>query len=282
MDGNFHSENSSAARLVGGSARGGEPAELAARLEAAWTARSPLQPFSESGLLATPEEAYATQQAWAALRARAGDVRVGRKIGLTSVGMQRQMGVSEPDYGELWRSRQASVEGGQAMFEHDQFLQPRVEGEVAFLIGADLDGPGLTAEDVRNAAIAAAPAIEIVDSRIADWRIKLVDTIADNASFGAFALGEWSERLLGADLEATVFELTREGEMLVREPGSAVLGSPLHATAWLADKLGSFGQRITVGDIVLSGSFGPAVPAVPGDRFTLSTAGEPTLTVSFR
>jgi 2-keto-4-pentenoate hydratase len=255
--------------------------ELATRLENAWTGRVPLEPFSEAGLLASPEEAYGAQQAWAALRAQAGETRVGRKIGLTSAGMQRQMGVSEPDYGELWGSRQAHVEGGEATFEHRQFLQPRVEGEVAFLIGADLDGPGVTPEDVLGAAVAAAPAVEIVDSRIADWRIKLVDTIADNASFGGFALGEWSERLLGSDLQTAVFELTREAETLVREPGSAVLGSPLHATAWLADKLTSFGQGIKAGDIVLSGSFGPAVPAVPGDRFTLRTAGEPPLSVSF-
>ena len=228
MDGNFHSTGSSPARLAGEAARatgaraangGANHEELAASLEAAWTGRVPLQPFSEAGLLATPEEAYATQQAWAALRARAGDARVGRKIGLTSAGMQRQMGVSEPDYGELWGSRQAHVERGDATFEHRQFLQPRVEGEVAFLIGADLDGSGVTPEDVRNAAVAAAPAIEIVDSRIADWRIKLVDTIADNASFGGFALGEWSERLLGSDLQTAVFELTREAVTLVREPG---------------------------------------------------------------
>jgi len=255
--------------------------QLAAELETAWDQRVAVEPFSERGLLTTPVDAYATQQAWAALRTANGDARVGRKIGLTSAGMQTQMGVSEPDYGELWRSRQAEVHEGTAMFDHARFLQPRVEGEVAFLMGADLDGPGVTPAGVRAAATAAALAVEIVDSRIADWRIRLVDTIADNASFGGFALGSWSERLLQADLKSSMFELRQGGDIVVREAGAAVLGSPLHAVAWLADKLSSLGHGIRAGDIVLSGSFGGAVAAVRGDAFTLSTAREPSLTVRF-
>jgi 2-keto-4-pentenoate hydratase len=255
--------------------------QLAAELETAWSDRVAVEPFSERGLLTTPVDAYATQQAWAALRAADGDARVGRKIGLTSPGMQKQMGVSEPDYGELWSSRQAEVHEGTATFDHVRFLQPRVEGEVAFLMGADLDGPGVTPDGVRAAATAAARAVEIVDSRIADWRIRLVDTIADNASFGGFALGSWSERLLEADLKSAMFELRQGDDVVVCEAGSAVLGSPLHAVAWLADKLSSLGQGIRAGDIVLSGSFGGAVPAVRGDAFTLNTAGEPSLAVRF-
>jgi 2-keto-4-pentenoate hydratase len=254
---------------------------LAAELETAWDQRVAVEPFSERGLLTTPVDAYATQQAWAALRTANGDARVGRKIGLTSPGMQTQMNVSEPDYGELWRSRQAEVHEGTAKFDHARFLQPRVEGEVAFLMGADLDGPGVTPDGVRAAARAAALAVEIVDSRIADWRIRLVDTIADNASFGGFALGSWSERLLEADLKSTMFELRQGGDVVVREAGSAVLRSPLHAVAWLADKLSSLGHGIRAGDIVLSGSFGGAVAAARGDGFTLSTEGEPSLTVRF-
>lgn len=257
------------------------PADLAARLEAAWCERIPIEPFGEAGLLASPVEAYATQQAWAALRSSGGETTVGRKIGLTSPGMQRQMGVDEPDYGDLWSSRQATVADGDATFAHGVFLQPRVEGEVAFLIGADLAGPGVTPEAVRAAALAAAPAVEVVDSRIAGWRIRLVDTIADNASYGGFALGPWSERLLAADLAATTFELALGGETVVRETGSAVLGSPLNAVAWLADKLASLGSGIRAGDIVLSGSFGRAIPASAGDAFTLSTPGERSLTVRF-
>ena len=257
------------------------PEDLASRLHAAWTDRVPIEPFSEDGLLHTPEEAYRTQQAWAAIRAAEGEITVGRKIGLTSPGMQRQMGVDEPDYGDLWGSRQAVTADGHARFDHGTFLQPRIEGEVAFLIGRDLEGPGVSPGDVRAAAVAAAPAVEIVDSRIADWRIRLVDTIADNASYGGFALGPWSERLLADDLAAVEFALERGTETVVRERGSAVLGSPLHAVAWLADKLSSLGTGIRAGDIVLSGSFGGAVATEPGDAFTLRTAGEPPLTVHF-
>ncbi|MCW2990355.1 MAG: 4-oxalocrotonate decarboxylase [Solirubrobacterales bacterium] len=258
-----------------------DPTVLAARLHAAWNDRVPIAPFSETGEIATAEEAYAAQQAWAAIRAGEGETTVGRKIGLTSPGMQRQMGVGEPDYGDLWGSRQATVADGSGRFDHRVFLQPRVEGEVAFLLGRDLEGPGVTAADVRAAAVAAAPAIEVVDSRIADWRIRLVDTIADNASYGGFALGPWSERMLADDLVAVEFALERDDEVVVRETGAAVLGSPLLAVAWLADKLASLGSGISAGDIVLSGSFGGAVAAAPGDAFTLRTAGEPPLTVHF-
>ncbi len=254
--------------------------ELAVRLESAWIDRLPIQPLTEAGLT-TPEQAYATQQAWSALRSRAGDRHVGHKIGLTSLGMQKQMGVGEPDYGELWASRQAMVNDGVANFASSDFLQPRVEGEVAFLLSADLAGPGVTPEVVRDSVVAAALAIEVVDSRIVDWRIQLVDTIADNASFGGFALGDWSERLLAAPLATTTFVLSRHQQELVSEPGSAVLGSPLHAVAWLANKLSSLGGGIRAGDVVLSGSFGAAVPARAGDEFTLRTAGEPPLTGRF-
>jgi 2-keto-4-pentenoate hydratase len=254
-----------------------DPAVLAARLHAAWNDRTPIEPFSETGELATPEEAYATQQAWAALRAGDGETTVGRKIGLTSRGMQRQMGVDEPDYGDLWGSRHAR----DGRFAHAEFLQPRVEGEIAFLMGEDLEGPGVTPERARAAATAAAPAIEVVDSRIADWRIRLVDTIADNASYGGFALGPWSERLLAADLEAVECSLHRGDEELMRERGTAVLGSPLVAVAWLADKLSALGSGIRAGDIVLSGSFAGAVPAHPGDAFVLLTPDEPELFVHF-
>ncbi|MFL5843530.1 MAG: 2-keto-4-pentenoate hydratase [Solirubrobacteraceae bacterium] len=254
---------------------------LAHRLQAAWTERRPIEPFSETGDLTSPEQAYATQQAWARLRAQDGETTVGRKIGLTSPGMQRQMGVDEPDYGDLWGSRQAIADDGLARFDHGVFLQPRIEGEIAFLLGSDLEGPGVTPDAVRAAAVAAAPALEIVDSRIADWRIKLVDTIADDASYGGFALGAWSERLLAADLAAVECSLHKGDEEIMRERGTAVLGSPLLAVAWLADKLTSLGSGIRAGDIVLSGSFAGAVPAHATDTFTLRTAGEAELSVHF-
>lgn len=259
-----------------------EAGALAARLHAAWNDRTTIPPFSATGEIETVEAAYATQQAWSALRLAAGERTIGRKIGLTSPAMQQQMGVGEPDFGELWESRRFEAVEGVADVALEQFIQPRVEGEVAFLMGEDLAGPGVTPAEAQGAADAAALAIEIVDSRIEDWRIQLVDTVADNASYGGFVLGPWSEALLASDLAGTEFELDRHGEVLVHERGAAVLGGPLVAVAWLANKLATFGSGIRAGDVVLSGSFGGAIPAEEGATFTLRSAAEPSLTMRFR
>lgn len=254
-----------------------DPVPLAEQLHVAWETRVPVAPLSDAGLR-TVEQAYAVQEAWAARRIAAGETVVGRKIGLTSPGMQRQMGVDEPDFGQLWGSRRFDAPGGVATIPCAPFVQPRAEGELAFRLGAPLAGPGITASDVLRAAEAAAPAIEIVDSRIADWRIRLVDTVADNASYGGFACGPWSERLLDADLVRTRLTLARNGRVEVDEPGSAVLGSPLEAVAWLANTLGALGAGIAAGDVVLSGAYGPAVPVVPGDEIVVAVPGTQPLT----
>jgi 2-keto-4-pentenoate hydratase len=233
---------------------------LALRLQSAFEERTTLAQFSETGELASVVDAYATQQAWGRLRRDAGETTVGRKIGLTSPGMQRQMAVGEPDFGDLWGSRLFRSSD----IPVDLFIQPRVEGEIAFLMGQPLEGPGVTSEDVVAAADAAAIALEVVDSRIEDWRIGLIDTVADNASFGGFTVGSWSERLLASDLAGVTLDLTRNGTQLMHETGAAVLGSPLNAVAWLANRLSSFGQGIRAGDIVMSGAFGAAVPGVAG------------------
>ena len=225
-----------------------DAAALARRLDAALRDRVPIPPPSETGELADVAGAYAAQRAWAELREAAGDRIVGRKIGLTSPAMQRQMGVYEPDYGDLWASCDlGSGAGGEVAVALDRFVQPRAEGEVAFRLGADLGGPEVTEADARAAVDAAAPALEIVDSRIADWRIALVDTVADNASFGAFACGAWSAELARADLPALPMRVLRAGEPVVSETGAAVLGSPLRAVAWLARKLDSLGVGLRAG-----------------------------------
>jgi 2-keto-4-pentenoate hydratase len=246
---------------------------LAERLQHAWEARLPIEPFTTTGEITTVEDAYAVQRAWARIRSGNGETSVGRKIGLTSPGMQAQMGVHEPDFGELWASRAFTSHAGVTELPAARFIQPRVEGELAFLLGRQLAGPGVTNDDVLAAAVAVAPAIEVVDSRIAAWRIGLLDTIADNASYGAFTLGDWSEDLLGQDLREVELTVAHNGQRIVREQGSAVLGSPLTAVAWLANKLGTFGEPIRAGDVVLSGSFGPAAAAVAGDTFTVEVPG---------
>ncbi|MDX6702001.1 MAG: 2-keto-4-pentenoate hydratase [Baekduia sp.] len=254
---------------------------LALRLEAAWAQRAPIAPLSADGSLAGPEDAYAVQRAWAGLRAAAGERTLGRKIGLTSPGMRAQMQVDEPDYGDLWASRHTRAPGGVATIATAPFLQPRVEGELAFLLGRDLGLAAVDEDEVRAATAAVAPALEVVDSRIADWRIALVDTIADNASYGGFSVGAWVPALLEADLVALPMQVSRNGEVVVDETGAAVMGSPLTAVAWLANKLGGFGIGLRAGDIVLSGSFGRAVDVVAGDEFAIAVPGTGGLVARF-
>ncbi|MGQ9826291.1 MAG: 2-keto-4-pentenoate hydratase [Roseiflexus sp.] len=253
---------------------------IARQLDAAWERRQPIAPLSETIGLA-PEHAYAVQSRWTELRQARGERVIGRKIGLTSHAIQQQLGVSEPDYGGLWESRYFPAVDGHVDVPANLFLQARVEGELAFLIGRSLREPGVTFQDVLAATDAVAAAIEIVDSRIADWRIKLADTVADNASFGGFTLGPWSRALRTADLRTVGMLLHHNGEPAVQGIGAAALGHPARAVAWLANKLISFGVSLEPGDIVLSGSLGPAIPVRTGDVFTLEMHGQPLLSMRF-
>jgi 2-keto-4-pentenoate hydratase len=195
--------------------------------------------------------------------------------------MQEQMGVDEPDYGSLWASRYFPSRGGRVEIPTEAFLQPRLEGEIAFLMSRPLAGPGVTPQEVLVATEALAVAVEVVDSRIADWRIKLVDTIADNASYGGFTLAPWSRSLKEADLRTLGMLIHQNGLPVVEGLGAAALGSPTRAVAWLANKLSSFGVSLESGDMVLSGSLGRAVPVQHGDVFILEAHGQPPLTVTF-
>lgn len=252
---------------------------LARRLDEAWENREPIAPLSES--LEDVDRAYEVQTTWSALRINRGERIIGRKIGLTSFAMQEQLGVSEPDYGSLWDSRYFPASGSRAEMPSETFLQPFLEGELAFLIGRPLAGPGVTLQEALVATEALAVAVEVVDSRIEDWNIKLPDTIADNASYGAFTTGPWSRSLREADLRTVGMLINQSGSRVAEGMGSASLGHPAEAVAWLANKLSSFGTRLEAGDIVLSGSLGNAVPARQGDVFVLEAHGQPPLTVSF-
>jgi 2-keto-4-pentenoate hydratase len=254
---------------------------LAKRLDEAWESRVPIAPLTESEGLKV-EDSYAVQSRWTELRLARGEGISGRKIGLTSPAMQQMMGVDEPDYGSLWTSRYFPADpSGRAEIPADTFISPRVEGEVAFLISEPLSGEAVSAGEVLAATGALAVSVEVVDSRIRDWKIKLADTIADNASYGGYMLGPWNERLLEEDLRTLGMILTRNGEPVVQAVGAAALGGPANAVAWLARKLTSFGVSLEPGDVVLSGSLGGAVPAEPGDEFVLEMHGQPPLTVSF-
>lgn len=252
---------------------------LADRLEQAWTTRAPVAPLSESDGLAR-EDAYAVQHAWNAARVAAGERVVGRKIGLTSAAIRAQANVDEPDYGSLWASRQYVAEGGYAEAPADTFIQPRVEGELAFLLGADL-GAGATPQHVLAATEAIAVSVEIIDSRIQDWRLTIADTIADNASYGGFVLGPWSRALRHADLGTLGMVLHRNGAVAATGVGVESFGHPARAVAWLARKLASFGERLEAGSIVLSGSLGRAPDVAQGDEITLRITDQQPLTVRF-
>ena len=227
----------------------------------------------------TPEQAYAIQLEGVAIR-RERDSRkiVGKKIGLTSIAMQKLIGVDEPDYGHLFDHM--LVREGEPISCSDLLL-PKVEGEVAFVLCKKLQGPGVTIADVLRATEGVMASIEIVDSRVRDWKIKLADTIADNASSARFVVGsrlispeEVDLRLLGM-----VFE--KNGEVVSTGAGAAVMGHPAASVAWLANKLGRFGIALEEGEIILSGALTAAVDAKAGDCFLISFQGLGTVGVRF-
>jgi 2-keto-4-pentenoate hydratase len=256
--------------------------DIAARLDTAWRSRTSMAPITETVPAGDIPAAYAIQTHWTDMRIARGEKIVGRKIGLTSKAIQQQLNVSEPDYGTLWDSSFYRAGNGKVVIPADHFLQPRIEGEVAFLIGARLQGPGVTPERVLASVEAYALGVEIVDSRIADWKIKLVDTIADNASYGGFTLGPWDKRVGDVDLSSLVMKIDHNGAPAAEGPASAVMGHPANSAAWLANKLSEFGVSLEPGDIVISGGITKMLPVKAGDSFMFALSGQPELTVSFR
>lgn len=256
-------------------------AAVAERLDNAWRTHVPIPPITESDGLTSVETAYAIQTHWTQMRLARGETVVGRKIGLTSKAIQQQLGVNEPDYGALWQSSYYPASGGRVDIPAGDFLQPRIEGEVAFLIGKPLRGPNITMQTVVAATEACALGIEIVASRIADWRIKLVDTIADNASYGGFTLGPWDKRMRETDLSALAMTIRHNGVLAAEGLGAAALGHPAASTAWLANKLLEFGVALEPGDIVISGGITKMLPVKAGDEFVFTLTGQPSVTVAF-
>lgn len=223
-----------------------------------------ITPLTERFPELTVEDAYAIQTANVRERMSSGRRIVGKKIGLTSKAMQTMFDVFEPDYGVLFDDMVAL--NGQ-MVPARSMLQPRCEAEIAFLLKRDLIGPGVTVTDVLLATEAILPALEIVDSRVRDWKIKLVDTVADNASSGMLALGNTLHRPEGLDLRLLGMVFQKNGEILSTGAGAAVLGHPASAVAWLANKLGEFGTPLKAGEVVLSGAVTAASPVTAGDFF---------------
>ena len=250
--------------------------EAAELLFDADTNRAPVGPLTERFPAMDLADAYAVQQVNLARRLRAGRFLVGHKIGLTSEPMQTLLGVDEPDFGYVLDDM--VVADGSAV-PCERFCAPRVEPEVAFLLRYPLRGPGVTPADVRAATESVAVALEIVDSRIADWKLTLRDTVADNASSGAAVLGPWVS-IDGLDLPSARASLQLNGTEIDSGVGSAVLGDPAAAVAWLANALAPFGADILPGQFIMSGSFTTAAFVHPGDYASATIGGLGTVSLT--
>jgi 2-keto-4-pentenoate hydratase len=253
-------------------------AQLAKALRAAEIARKPIGPLTEAHPGLTVADAYRIQQLGVRARKDGGELVRGRKVGLTSAAMQRQLGVGEPDFGAIFASM--IVEEGDAI-PVSELIQPRAEAEIAFVMATDLAGPGVSAADALRAAAGALPAIEVIDSRVADWKIKLPDTIADNASSARVVCGGRLTPVDDLDLRLIGMALSHNGEVVATGAGAAVLGNPIRCVAWLANKLSEFGVGLRAGDLVLAGALHAAVPVAAGDSFTAQFAELGSVTTRF-
>ena len=247
-------------------------------LLAAYTSRVPVAPLVETYPDLDLADAYRIQALQIGSWERAGRRVVGRKIGLTSPAMQRQMGVTQPDYGVL---RDDMVLADRAAVPVRGFIAPRVEPELAMVLGRDLTGPGCTVAAAAAAVEYVLPSLEIIDSRIADWRISIGDTIAVIASSGAAVLGDSPVRLRDQDLRLVGCNLYRDGEVVATGAGGAVFGNPLRSLAWLANTLATVGVTLTAGQVVLPGSVTAAQPVAAGQTWTATFAGIGTVTARF-
>lgn len=252
--------------------------EAAARLREAQASRRPCKPVRDLIGAQDLGAAYAVQEAGTQRRLAAGARLAGRKIGLTSAAVQKQLGVERPDYGMLFADMEVP-EG--ACAPPGRLLQPRAEAEVAFVLGRDLDREAMGAADVMRAVDYAVCAIEIVDSRIEGWDIRIADTVADNASSGLYVLGGRPRRLADLDLELCGMIARRNGEIVSLGTGAACLGNPLHAVLWLANAMLEVGRPLRAGDVVLSGALGPMVAVSGGDTFAIEIQGLGGASVAF-
>lgn len=218
----------------------------------------------------TIEDAYAIQQRMMARRLQAGERVVGKKIGVTSAAVMNMLGVYQPDFG--WLTDAMVYNEGEAIAA-STLIQPKAEGEIAFVLKKSLKGPGVTTADVLAATEGVMACFEIVDSRIQDWKIKIQDTVADNASCGVFVLGDRLVDPRDVDLVTCGMVLEKNGEIVATGAGAAALGHPANAVAWLANTLGSHGIALEAGEVVLSGSLAIMVPVVAGDNLRVTIGG---------
>ncbi len=253
--------------------------ELGDELYRCLRSRSTVAPLTAREGDITIEDAYRISKHMVARRIDDGETIIGKKIGVTSKAVQRMLDVHQPDFGFLTDAMH--LDDGATVQISDRLIQPKAEGEIAFVLEQTLRGPGVTPQDVLQATEHVRPCFEIVDSRITDWKIRIQDTVADNASCGVFVLGAAAVDPRDVDLELCGMVVEKNGEVISTGAGAAVQGSPLAAVAWLANTLGEFDIPLLAGEIVLSGSLVPLEPANPGDHFRLRIAGLGEANISF-
>jgi len=253
-------------------------AALAARLRAAEASRQTIAPVRGEIAIDDMATAYAVQQANVDARVAAGERIVGRKIGLTSLAVQKQLGVDQPDFGALFAGM---AYGDSQPMPLSRLIQPKVEAEIALVLARDLTHAQHTFADILGATAYALAAIEVVDSRIQNWDIRFVDTVADNASSALFVLGSRPVPLSQVDLTACAMTLSQDGEVLSRGNGAACLGNPLNAAVWLADRMVRLGTPLRAGDVVLTGALGPMVPVTRPGTFVTEIEGLGSVRATF-
>ncbi|MFC0098904.1 2-keto-4-pentenoate hydratase [Micromonospora marina] len=254
-------------------------ARAAGLLRAAYETGKPVAPLrGELVPVGDVDVAYQVQRAQVDEWEAAGRRRVGAKIGLTSPAVQQAFGVHQPDFGVLFADM--AVPDGDEV-DLSRLLQPRVEAEVAFVLGTDLPSEQPTVADVIRATDHVLPAIEVVDSRVAGWDISIVDTVADNASSGLFVLGDQPHTLSQVDLRLAGMVLEHAGEPVSVGAGAACLGHPVHAVVWLARRMAVAGSPLAAGDVVLSGALGPMVPVTAGAAYEARISGLGSVRVCF-
>jgi 2-oxopent-4-enoate/cis-2-oxohex-4-enoate hydratase len=248
-------------------------------LYAALRERRTVPPITSRAPHVTIDDAYRISLRMLERRLSDGEKVIGKKIGATSKAVQNMLGVYQPDFGYL--TDRMAYDTPAEMPIGAQMIQPRAEGEIAFFLKRDLTGPGVTPGDVLAATDSVAACFEVVDSRIEGWKIKICDTVADNASSGLFVLG--SERVdpQKLDLVTCGMVVEKNGEVLSTGAGAAALGSPLVCVAWLANALGQYGISLRAGEVILSGSLVPLEPVKPGDQMRVRVGGIGSASVRF-
>lgn len=254
--------------------------QLACELFDAQNKRQTVTPLIVRHPELTIDDAYQISLETLALKIKAGEQIVGKKIGVTSEAVQKMLNVHQPDFGFLTDTMHYE-DGSVISLKKAHLIQPRAEGEIAFCLKHDIKGPGITAQQIIDATDWVAPCFEIVDSRIENWNISIVDTVADNASCGVFVIGKQRVDPASLDLAAVKMNIKLNSKAAGSGVGAAVQGHPAQAVAWLANTLGEYGIEFKKGEIILSGALAPLIDAKAGDKFSMTIDGLGACQISF-